>query len=175
MPDDLYDRDILLWAESQADLLRRLGRGEGVNGVDWDRVVEEIEDVGRSELHSVESFLNLVLVYLLKIWLSPGSQAVGHRRGEIVAFQKNAGRRFTPSMSQRINLAKLYEDAIEQLEASDQAPDPGRQWPAECPFTLGQLLNERWITLEEQLNRAAAAGNEGASRGSDQPSRRDAG
>ena len=66
MPDDLYDRDILFWSESQADLLRRLGRGEGVNGIDWAHVVEEIEDVGLSELHSVQSYLNLVLLQLLK-------------------------------------------------------------------------------------------------------------
>jgi hypothetical protein len=32
MPDDLYDRDVLAWSEYQADLLRRLARGERVNG-----------------------------------------------------------------------------------------------------------------------------------------------
>jgi hypothetical protein len=56
MPDDLYHRDVLLWSEQQANLLRQLARGERVNNVDWDRVVEEIEDVGISELRSVESF-----------------------------------------------------------------------------------------------------------------------
>jgi hypothetical protein len=28
MPDGLYERDILSWSEHQADLLRRLARGE---------------------------------------------------------------------------------------------------------------------------------------------------
>src|ERR1700676_986513 len=98
MPNDLYDRDILIWSEQQADLLRRLERGERVNGVDWAHVVEEIEDVGLSELHSVQSYLNLMLVHLLKIHGSQGGQAIGHWRSEIVAFQKNAARRFAPSM-----------------------------------------------------------------------------
>jgi hypothetical protein len=31
MPNDLYDRDVLAWSEHQADLLRRLARGEQVN------------------------------------------------------------------------------------------------------------------------------------------------
>jgi hypothetical protein len=58
MPDGLYDYDdydILIWSEQQADLLRRLERGEGVNRVDLVHVVEEIEDVGLSELHSFKA------------------------------------------------------------------------------------------------------------------------
>ncbi len=157
MPNDLYDRDILMWSEQQADLLRRLERGERVNGVDWTHVVEEIEDVGLSELHSVQSYLNLMLVHLLKIWLSPDSEALRHWRGEIVAFQKNAGRRFAPSMRQRIDLGKLYDEAIEQLEAGGLRPEGSRHWPTVCPFTLDQLLCDKWVSLEDCLNAAAPA------------------
>ncbi len=46
MPDDLYDRDVLAWSEHQADLLRRLARGERVDDLDWEHVVEEIERRG---------------------------------------------------------------------------------------------------------------------------------
>jgi Domain of unknown function DUF29 len=53
MPDDLYDRDILAWSEHQATLLRRAALGERVNDIDWAHVVEEIEDVGLSELNAV--------------------------------------------------------------------------------------------------------------------------
>jgi hypothetical protein len=155
MPDNSYDDDILTWSEQQADLLRRLGRGEGVNGVDWAHIVEEIEDVGLSKLHEVQSYLNLMLVHLLKIWSSPDSQALGHWRGELVALQKNAARRFAPSMPQKIDLAKLYEDAIEQLQAAGQDHDPPWQWPASCPFTLDQLLGDKWVALEGRLNAAA--------------------
>jgi hypothetical protein len=123
-----------------------------VNGIDWEHVVEEIEDVGLSEFHSVQSHLSLMLVHLLKIWLSPASEAVGHWRGKIVAFQKNAARRFAPSMRQRIDLTKLYGDAIEQLEAGGQIPCSFQRWPAEYPFTLDQLLGDKWSVLEDRLN-----------------------
>jgi Domain of unknown function DUF29 len=116
MPDGLYERDILSWSEHQADLLRRLARGERVNDVDWTHVVEEIEDVGLSELHAVESYLDLILVHLLKVHGWPNSLSIRHWRTEIASFQKNAVRRFSPSMRQRIDLAKLYSDALEQLE-----------------------------------------------------------
>jgi hypothetical protein len=57
MPDSLYEHDVLAWSEHQAELLRRLGRGERANDVDWANLAEEIEGVGLSELHSVESLL----------------------------------------------------------------------------------------------------------------------
>jgi Domain of unknown function DUF29 len=67
-----------------------LGRGERVNEVDWANIAEEIEGVGLSELHSVEGFLNLIRVYLLKLHAWPDSEASRHWCGEIVAFQRNA-------------------------------------------------------------------------------------
>jgi len=155
MPDGLYERDILSWSEHQADLLRRLARGERVNDVDWTHVVEEIEDVGLSELRAVESYLDLMLVHLLKVHGWPNSLSVRHWRTEIGSFQKNAARRFAPSMRQRIDLPKLYADAIEQLEGVDYDDIAPRAWPAECPFTLDDLLTERRATLEERLDTKA--------------------
>jgi hypothetical protein len=152
MPNDLYDRDILIWAEQQADLLRRLERGERVNGVDWVHVVEEIEDVGLSELNAVQSHLRLMLVHLLKVRGWPDSLSRSHWRGEIVSFQQNAVQRFAPSMRQRINLARLYSDALEQLEGADYDGVAPRPWPSNCPFTLDQLLNDRRAVLEDSLN-----------------------
>jgi len=47
---DLYDVDIALWSERQADLLRRVAAGERVNDqVDWLNIVEEIADVARRD------------------------------------------------------------------------------------------------------------------------------
>ncbi len=157
MPDELYDRDILSWSKHQADLLRRLARGEKVNDVDWEHVVEEIEDVGLSELHAVESYLDLVLVHLLKVYGWPDSQSVRHWRSEIGSFQKNAARRFSPSMRQKINVAKLYSDALEQLEGVDYDDIPPRQLPITCPFTLDNLLNDRRVVLEEFMRTSSGS------------------
>ena len=54
-----YDTDILLWSERQAELLRRRAAGELVNDteLDWSNIAEEIEGVGRSQLHAVKSLL----------------------------------------------------------------------------------------------------------------------
>jgi hypothetical protein len=157
MPDDLYDRDVLAWSVRQADLLRRVARGERVNDVDWEHVVEEIEDVGLSELNSVRSLLYQVMLHLLRLHGWPDCSSAEHWRGEIGTFQKDAARRFAPSMRRRIDLAKLYSDASEQLDGlryDGAAPLP---WPADCPFTLDDLLSETRAGLEARLRAVSAA------------------
>jgi hypothetical protein len=151
MPDDLYERDILVWSRQQADLLRRAARGERVNGVDWAHVVEEIEDVGLSELNAVRSYLRQMLVHLLKIQGWPDSQSVEHWRGEIGAFQADAVQRFAPSMRRRINVAALYDKARGQLKGVNYDGAVAHNWPATCPFTLNQLLHDDRETLEARL------------------------
>ena len=91
---DLYDTDILLWSERQAQLLRRRVAGELVNDndLDWPNIAEEIEDVGRSQLHSVESLLVQALRHMLKAKLgrSPSMhQAGGPMRS--ISVGKHAG------------------------------------------------------------------------------------
>jgi hypothetical protein len=47
MADDLYDRDFYVWTREQAQALR--ARRAGANDLDWDRLAEEIEDVGSEQ------------------------------------------------------------------------------------------------------------------------------
>jgi hypothetical protein len=65
---DLYEDDILLWSEQQAELLRRRAAGELVNDaeLDWPNIAEEIGDVGSERLHAVESLLVQALRHMLK-------------------------------------------------------------------------------------------------------------
>jgi hypothetical protein len=156
MPDDLYDRDILSWSRHQADLLRRLARGERVNGVDWEHVVEEIEDVGLSELNAVRSYLRQMLVHLLKIQGWPDNPAADHWRAEVGAFQADAAQRFAPSMRRRINIATPYDKAQKQLKGIKYDGALPAAWPDECPFSLNELLNEERATLEDRFQETAS-------------------
>jgi hypothetical protein len=155
MPDDLYHRDALAWSEQQAALLRRVARGERVNEVDWNHVVEEIEDVGLFELNAVRSYLSLVLVHLLKLHGWPEMDAGQHWRSEIVAFQGNLADRFAPSMRQRIDLAGLYDRARRQVALISYAGKPPRLSPAVCPMSLDDLMTASC----KDLVQAIAAGS----------------
>ncbi len=91
MPDGLYERDALAWAEQQAALLRRVAAGERVNdAVDWAHVIEEVADVGLSELRACRSLLRQAMVHLLKLHAEPRSQAAAHWQGEVAGFLTDA-------------------------------------------------------------------------------------
>ncbi|MDQ2804380.1 MAG: DUF29 domain-containing protein [Pseudomonadota bacterium] len=144
MPDGLYEHDALAWAEQQADLLRRLAAGERLNAaVDWPNVIEEVQDVGLSELRSCRSLLRQALVHLLKLHAWPGSQASAHWRDEVAGFLDDARDRFSPSMRQRLDLDDLYADASDRVRVgTDDAGEP-RPLPETCPFALDELLTKR--------------------------------
>ena len=135
-----YDIDILTWSEHQAALLRRVANGDVTNETpDWANIAEEIESVGRSELHAVESLLIQALRHMLKAEAWPLSRDAPTWRADAIDFRQQAQRRFVPSMRQRIQVADLYTNALRAMpEAVDEQPP--LPVPAECPVTLDDLL-----------------------------------
>ena len=138
-----YDTDILTWSEHQAALLRRIARGELVNSaeLDWPNIVEEIESVGSEQLHAVQSFLVQALLHMLKAEAWPLSPAAPGWRAEAVRFRGDAADRFSPSMRQRIDLAKLYRRALRAMPDTIDGQPP-LPVPESCPVTLDELLGE---------------------------------
>jgi len=106
MSGDTYDKDIVLWSEHQATLLRRVAAGERLNDqVDWENVAEEIESLGRSERTSLASHVRNVLEHLIKLQCSPASlpragwrASVVRARAEIAALLEES-----PSLRQRVD------------------------------------------------------------------------
>ena len=154
----LYDEDVLLWSSEQADLLRRLSDGEQVNGVDWAHVIEEIEDVGRSELHAVSSLLRQAIVHLLKAQAWPESLARGHWQAEAIGFLADARDRFTPSMRQGIDLTRIYAVARTQVAGLVVDSRPAEAVPGENPFVLETLLRGDLPAIEAELGRGRERG-----------------
>jgi|ERR1019366_8143152 hypothetical protein len=137
-----YDSDILSWSEQQSALLRRLARGEKVNAqIDWENVVEEVESVGREQLHAVESLLLQTLIHMLKAQSWPDSRDAPVWLADSMNFRAQAANRFVPSMRQRIDVARLYRQARRALPQSIDGKTP-LPVPVLCPFTLDALLAE---------------------------------
>ncbi|HET6240312.1 MAG TPA: DUF29 domain-containing protein [Acetobacteraceae bacterium] len=137
-----YEADVLLWSEHQAELLRRLAAGERVNDqVDWENVIEEVESVGSEQLHAVQSLLRQALIHLLKARAWPLCRDAATWRADVVRFRADVADRFAPSMRQRIDIARIYRQALRALpETMDgQPPQPV---PESCPLTLEELLAE---------------------------------
>ena len=141
----LYDDDIVLWSEEQAALIRRLGRTRrGLpNELDIENVAEEIESVGRSEMASVESFLRLLMLHLIKIASAPNAPAISHWRDEVRNFGADALIRFAPSMAQRIDLERGWSLARHQAESSlKEHGDAVAPLPHRCPWTVEELVRQ---------------------------------
>src|ERR1700683_3794158 len=110
---DLYESDILVWSAQQANLLRRLAHGERVNDqLDWEHLIEEVESVGSEQLHAVESLLFQALVHMLKAQGWPLSRDVENWRADARGFRAQAANRFAPSMRRRLDLARIYRQAL---------------------------------------------------------------
>jgi hypothetical protein len=137
---DLYDTDILIWSERQAELLRQHAAAARVNDtIDWPNIIEEIEDVGRSELHSVESLLVQALRHMLKAGAWPTARDAANWRADEIDFRQQAARRFAPSMRQKIDLEHLYHQALRAVPQTIDGAPP-LPMPATCPVTLDELL-----------------------------------
>ena len=138
---DLYEDDVVLWSERQAELLRRRAAGELINDaeLDWPNIAEEIEDVGKSAVRGVRSHILMALLHDLKAEAWPRSRDVPHWRAEARLHRDEARNDYAPSMAEKIDMAKLYRQALRAMPdmIDDQVPAP--VLPV-CPLTLGEIL-----------------------------------
>lgn len=142
---EFYDVDVFEWSQQQAALLRRRAAGEVVNEaeLDWPNIAEEIESVGKEQLHAVESLLVQALVHMLKAEAWPMSREVPGWQAEARGFRGDAAARFTPSMRQRIDMDKIYWRALRRMPALIDDQPPLVMPPQTCPVTLDELLAEQ--------------------------------
>lgn len=159
----LYEQDIETWAELQVAALRRLASTPGPwsNIIDWENVIEEIEDLGSQKREAAESLLGLVFVHLLKLRADPGSMAADHWRVEITNFLKRARTKAARSMRARIDLDRVWCDSLKEAERSLRSYH--RSLPADtprrCPFTFDELLDAGFDPLDHGLLARPRDGN----------------
>jgi hypothetical protein len=88
-----------------------------------------------------------MLLHLLKLRVWPENDACNHWQGEVVGFQIEANRHFSPSMRQNIDVGGIYAHGLKRLRA--EAPNIG--FAPVNPFELDHLLQEDWETLLGRL------------------------
>ena len=113
--DSLYETDICTWAEQQAVALRGLAsRVDLPNELDLPNVIEEIEDVGISQLRSVSSFMRLILSRVILIAVDADADSVSHWTREVATFRGELIQSWQPSMCQRIDMDRVWRHAVEE-------------------------------------------------------------
>jgi len=148
-----YEQDFNHWIEQHIALLR-----EGkLNEIDVEHLLEELEDMGKSNQNELESRFRVLLAHLLK-WQFQYQQLQeqwktftgGSWRGSIREQRKGITKKLkqNPSLKRYLAAAvkEAYPDAIDI--ASDETGLPPATFPHECPYTLEQLLNDNFFPEE---------------------------
>lgn len=129
MAGSSYDGDIVAWASEQARLLRA-----GLfSQLDIEHVIEEIEDVGKSEKRELASRLAVLLAHLLKWQYQPERQGNSWRR--TIKEQRNVTAlliKKTPSLRAEPRDPRLVVWRL--VGCRDQGV--GRDWAVRFPRTL---------------------------------------
>jgi Domain of unknown function DUF29 len=139
-----YDRDVILWSEEQARLLRARRFDE----IDIEHLADEIEDVGKSEKRELASRVAVLLAHLLKWTRQPESQSnswrttINDQRRRIALAIKE-----TPSLKAVMRVADWQEGVW--LDARSQARKEmgltGDDLPEACPWPMEQAVDpEFW-------------------------------
>src|SRR5438477_8492390 len=97
----LYDEDFYAWTQEQAELLRR--GGAGANGLDVELIAEEIEDLGKSELHACQSLCEHIIEHLLKLEYSGLAEPADHGRDKMAECRLQPKQKLTRSTEGKLN------------------------------------------------------------------------
>ena len=142
-----YDDDFYAWTQEQAELLRRLPAVS--NRLDGLLIAEEIEDLGKSELDTVQSLCEHIIEHFLKLEFSGLEEPVEHWCDEIVEWRVQIEKKITRSIAAKIDLPERYRFALRLLRRFERtAPGFMARVPVECPYSLDQIIgvgDEDWF------------------------------
>ena len=140
--ESLYKTDYLKWIQTTVEKLRL----QDYSSIDWENLIEEIEDMGRSERKSLKSNLIVVLTHLLKWQYQPDFRS-GSWKGSIVEHRRRIREALKDSPSLKPYLeevfAQCYWDAVEQASAETELPV--ETFPQECPYTSAEVLDSSFL------------------------------
>ena len=138
----LYDADYLSWLEATAAALKRRDYG----AIDWDNVIEEIEDMGRRERQSLKSNLVILLLHLLKWQFQPDRQSHSWRASIVEHRQRlEDSVAVSPSLKPYLKtiLPQAYGNAVERAAAETGLPEA--TFPLDCPYTVDQVMAKGFL------------------------------
>jgi hypothetical protein len=141
----LYDQDFYAWAKAQADLLRA-GR---FDELDFEHLIEEVDDLGESLKRSLRSRIRTIIEHLLKLEHSPARAPRGGWYDAILAQRSDLMDELTASIRREVEptLPDLYVRARQNAATSlrkhgeHAAADA---LPGTCPYTLDQITGD-WL------------------------------
>lgn len=134
-----YDKDVVAWAQEQAQLLRS---GQFAD-LDIEHITDEIESVGKSEQRELASRMAVLLAHLLKWEYQPDRRCSSWAR-TIKVQRDSIERRIRRAPSLNASLsdadwwADAWDDAVEA--ASKETGMAYTDFPEVCPWNQEQVM-----------------------------------
>ena len=138
----LYDTDYLQWIETTVEKLQ----SHDYANVDWENLIEEIADTGRSERRSLKSNLIVILVHLLK-WQFQPENGSGSWEGSIIEHRRRVKEALDDSPSLKSYFESIfiecYAQAVKQAKAETGLSV--ESFPVVCPYQLPEVTNDEFL------------------------------
>jgi len=148
--DTLYETDFYAWLQQQARAIRTRNFAH----LDWDNLVEEIEDMGKNHQRALQSRLEVLLMHLLKWQFQPERQSrswsftIKEQRLRLTELLS-----LNPSLKSKIADAQIKAYRYALFAAAEETGLDRAGFPAECPWTFEQIMDEQfWPTAEKQTS-----------------------
>ena len=138
----LYETDYLKWLN---DTIQQI-QNQDYDHIDWQNLIEEIEDMGRNERRALESNLIIVFLHLLKWQYQPQKRSgswerslIEHRRRIRKALKES------PSLNSYLEeiLLESYTEAVKQAKAETKLPIS--TFSSECPYQLSTIIDDDFL------------------------------
>lgn len=136
-----YQQDFYAWALRNAELLKAGRFAE----VDIEHLVEELEDVGKSERRALESHIRNLLLHLLKWQYQPHIRGASWRqsiRNARIAVAKII--KDSPSLKAAIPQAISDEYPNARADAVDETDLREEVFPVDCPYLERDLFDSEF-------------------------------
>jgi predicted unusual protein kinase regulating ubiquinone biosynthesis (AarF/ABC1/UbiB family) len=120
----LYEEDFNLWIEETCKAIQN----RDFKNMDWDNLLDEIDDMGKSEKRSLESYLQRLIEHILKLryWDLEKERNFKHWKSEVVNFRNLIKRllKRNPSFNQYMKdvYQELFQDAIAKSKVEFEIP-----------------------------------------------------
>jgi hypothetical protein len=138
----LHDRDFHAWAITQSELLRQRRFHE----LDMDYLIDEIEDMGKSERRVIESQLERLLHHLLK-WQYQPEHRSGSWSGPLWEARKQISKQIKRNPSLQDYPQQVLADAYEitRIRASAETGFKEELFPENPPYSVEEVLEETFF------------------------------
>ncbi|WP_414552713.1 DUF29 domain-containing protein [Anabaena sp. CCY 0017] len=131
-----HENDFYAWTQQQANLLRE----RQIHQLDWQKIAEEIEDMGRSEKRQLASRLEILIMHLLKWQFQPNLRS---RSWQLTIKEQRLRleQLLQENPSLKSHLTEILDKVYPLATISAEKETALSSFPETCSYSLTEILS----------------------------------